>query len=209
MFRLVAAKNSLLNFRIQSGCNRLNICRHFLFFVSLSAYAQFPIDFGIKGGVSLTDAYRSSSSGPFGTSSNAKDYIVGPFLDLRLVKDIGVEADALFRPVDFVSFARVGDILSVSRFTTWEFPILAKYRFRLPFPILRPTIEAGPSFRAHARSAPGLTASGFTAGGGVELKLPVIRLSSDLRYTRWQSPGSPTSTSPELNQVELLFGISF
>jgi hypothetical protein len=189
--------------------HRLNICRYFVFFVGLSAYAQLPIDFGIKGGISLTDAYNASNSEPFRTSSNAKDYIVGPFVDLRLVKDLGVEADALFRPVDLVSFPKPGDIVSVNHFTTWEFPVLAKYRFRCPLPILRPIIEAGPSFRAHAGSAPGLTASGFTLGGGVELKLPVVRLSSDLRYTRWQSPGSPTAISPEVNQVELLFGISF
>ena len=185
------------------------LSRCLIFFVSCIAYAQLPVDFGIKGGFSLTDAYgHCCNTQPSATYSNAKDYLVGPFVELQLIKGFSVEADGLFRPVNLVSSATLTNAFSVSRFTTWEFPVLAKVRLGR-FPVIKPLIEAGPSFRVHVNRAPNLTADGFTAGAGVEFKLPVIHLSSDLRYTRWTSPGSAASTSPNLNQVELLFGISF
>jgi len=99
--------------------------------------------------------------------------------------------------------------LTNGRYTTWEFPVLAKYRVRTPLPLLRPLVEAGPSFRANAKSALSLTADGITVGGGIECKLAVIRVSGEVRYTRWQSPGSSALASPNLNQAELLFGVAF
>jgi hypothetical protein len=183
--------------------------RFLIFFISCAAYAQLPLGFGVKGGFSLTDAYgRCCNTQPSSTYSNAKDYIVGPFVELRLVKGLSVEADGLFRPVNLVNSSQITNIFTVSHYTTWEFPLLAKVRLG-SFPIVKPLIEAGPSFRAHTNSAPDITADGLTVGGGVELKVPLIHLSSELRYTKWKSPGSAASTSPNVNQVELLFGISF
>lgn len=184
--------------------------RCFIFLAGCAAYAQLPIGFGIKGGVGLTDAYGIAQpiSG-LTTQSSAKDYIVGPFVELRLPFGFGVEADGLYRPVSFQSLPedfRIG-ILSSRRYTTLEFPVLAKYRLRLPH--IKPVIEAGPAFRYHSSDAPQLTSTGFTMGAGIEFKLPVIRLSSDLRSTRWASTTSVNDFNPNLNQVELLFGISF
>jgi hypothetical protein len=186
--------------------------------MSSVAYAQLPIGFGIKAGVALTDAYAPGGGdpdlGPYTTQSYTKDYIVGPFVDLRLPLGLGAEADALYRPVSlqYISFGVTGSTYvvpsSMGRYTTWEFPILAKYR--LPLPHIKPMIEIGPSFRAHASGAMALQDKGFTVGGGVEFKLPLIRLSSDLRYTRWASSDLVYGNfTPNRNQVELLFGISF
>jgi hypothetical protein len=94
----------------------------------------------------------------------------------------------------------------VNRYTTFEFPVLAKYR--LPIRDIKPIVEAGPSFRAGGSNY-GLRRFGFTVGGGVQFNLPVIRLSSDLRYTRWDSNSLIYNDQPNSNQVELLFGISF
>jgi hypothetical protein len=167
-----------------------------LFFLGCAAslQAQSPLGFGIKGGYSLTSELGTFSS--LGVASSGQYYVVGPFAELRLPFGIGVEGDALYERV------------TSSQGGYWEFPVLANYHFSIPAPIVKPYVEAGPSFRAHTSNLPALTSRGFLAGAGVEFKLPVIRLSSDLRYTRWSQPG-PASSFPNVNQVELVFGIGF
>lgn len=165
--------------------------------VSWVGYGQLPVGFGVKGGWSLTNAYNLSSS-------NAKDYVVGPFADVRLGLGLGVEGDALYHPVSLTNLT--------SSHAIWEFPVLAKYHFSLPAPLVKPLVEAGPAFRAHSGSLPNLTSKGFVMGAGVEVKLLLIRASSELRYTRWGSSPSNTSATnafPNANQVEVLFGLSF
>lgn len=187
---------------------RIKVFLLFVFLCSSVAEAQSPLGYGIKGGVALTDEYGSPQS-TLGITSDGKDYIVGPFVELRLLHGVSVEADALYQQVNLQNLSAIAGSLTKSSYVSWEFPVLAKYHFGLPVPLVRPLIEAGPAFRAQSGSLPGFTASGFTFGGGVEFKLPLIRLSSDLRYTRWASPGSTTTASPNVNQVELLFGLSF
>ncbi len=190
------------------GVRRINHCRLFLFLFCCVAYAQLPLGYGVKGGVALTNEYGTPPS-TLGISSNGKDYIVGPFVELRLLLGVSIEADALYQPVSLQDLSKVGGSLITGNYASWEFPVLAKYHFRLPVPLVKPLVEAGPSFRVHSGSLPDLKVNGVTFGGGVEFKLPVIRLSSELRYTRWASPGSAAISSPNVNQVELLFGVSF
>jgi len=171
-------------------------------------YAQSPLGYGIKGGVALTNEYGSTLNN-LGISSDGNDFIIGPFVELRLVKGFSVEADALYQPVNLQNLSSLTGSLTKSSYMSWEFPVLAKYRFRIPAPLIKPLIEGGPAFRAHSSSLPDLTASGFTFGGGVEFKVPFVRLSSELRYTHWTAPGSTATASPKANQAELLFGIAF
>jgi hypothetical protein len=188
---------------------RLDVFGWLLFFGGAAAYGQLPVDFGIKAGVSVTDSYNGNSSGGFDTFSNARDYILGGSIELRLVKQISVEADALFRPVNLAVTAVSPDTTTASRYATWEFPILAKYRFH--FLIVKPLIEAGPSFRAHVSRAPDLSLGGITVGAGLDIKLPLLHISPDLRYTRWMggSSGGTLPASFNVNQVEALVGVSF
>ena len=178
----------------------IDMGRHFflrsliLLAVSGIGYGQLPVGFGVKGGWSLTNAYNLSSS-------NAKDYVVGPFADLRLAFGIGVEGDALYHPVSLTNLTSTQAI--------WEFPVLVKYHFALPVPLVKPLVEAGPSFRTHTGNLPNLTNEGFAMGAGAEFKLLLIRASSELRYTRWGKPSTATGAFPDANQVEVLFGISF
>lgn len=184
------------------------------------AHAESPFGFGIKGGVGLTNAFNQTyGSGNLAstvlTQSAAKDYIVGPSAEFRLPLGFSVEADALYRPVSFETISSIA-VTSTSvtpgpwvesRRTTFEFPLLAKYR--LPLARLKPSIQGGPSFRSGASGQLyGLGHYGLTFGAGLEFKLPVIRLSSDLRYTRWDV-GQTIYALPNRNQVELLFGVSF
>jgi hypothetical protein len=169
-----------------------------LLFVAFSCigYGQLPVGFGVKGGWSLTNAYNLNSS-------NAKDYVVGPFADLRLGFGLGVEGDALYHPVSLTNLT--------SSQAIWEFPILVKYHFALPAPLVKPFVGAGPAFRAHTGDLPNLTNKGFGMGTGVEFKLLLIRASSELRYTRWGSASTTGAAGafPDANQVEVLFGLSF
>ncbi len=186
---------------------RLTLFYLLLCFCAFPVHAQSPFGYGIKGGVALTDEYGMTQS-TFGITSNGKDYIVGAFAELRFPFGIGFEGDALYQRVNLRNLPIIGAFTTGS-YNSWEFPVLAKYRFRLPVPVVKPFVEAGPSFRAESSSLPDLSAAGVIFGGGVEFKLPVIRLSSDLRYTHWKSAGSAATTNPNANQVELLFGIAF
>jgi hypothetical protein len=173
---------------------------------------------GIKGGVGLTDAYDDNSYAFTGGSvhgySDTKDFIIGAFAELRLPLGIGAEADALYRPLHFTAVTSTlsGNATSDGYNSTWEFPILAKYR--LPFPIVKPYVEAGPSFRSTTNNTKYLSNHGFSLGAGVEVKALIIRVSPEIRFTRWGSDAAatagtaaPISSSP--NQVEFLVGLSF
>lgn len=184
-----------------------------------SAFAQLPFGLGLKGGVSLTDAYQNNMLVDVRTYSDAKDYIIGPFAELRLPFGFGVEADALYRPLSFAT--QTTGFSSSTRFSTWEFPILAKYRFK--FPIARPYIDAGPSFRTTTDNTQLLSNHGIAVGGGVDIKALFLHVSPEIRYTRWgrdSSNGSipagsgrlsfgPGYAQSNVNQVEFLVGISF
>ncbi|HTU47287.1 MAG TPA: outer membrane beta-barrel protein [Bryobacteraceae bacterium] len=188
-----------------------------------SAYAQFPVSVGVKGGVALTDAFESSSflSGdfyPIGEVtiryySPSKDYLVGPFVELRLPFNLSVEADALYRKLNFASVQTGVTTPFRDDDNTWEFPILAKYRFKLP--VARPYVDAGPSFRTSAFNAYGTSLSnhGFAAGAGVDIKALLLHVSPEVRYTRWGADFIPgyqlTSPHSNVNQVEFLVGIAF
>jgi hypothetical protein len=102
----------------------------------------------------------------------------------------------------------------VKTVNTWEFPILVKYH--LPFPIVKPFIEAGPSFR-HVSEFPGdsphISTRGFATGVGVEAKALFIRVAPEFRYTHWGADSNPSTSffnpNSRSNQVEFLVGISF
>jgi len=183
-------------------------------FVSSSAFAQLPISIGLKGGISLTDAYQNNTYPGIREYSDAKDYIIGPFIELRLPFGLGAEADALYRPLSFAT--QSNGVVSSTRYSTWEFPILAKYRFGPP--IIKPFIDAGPSFRSTTSNTRYLSNKGFTLGAGLDIKALIIRVSPELRYTRWGSdakafagPNSNSGTPPvsNVNQLEFLVGLAF
>ena len=195
-------------------------------FAASSAFAQLPFGLGLKGGVALTDAYQNNMLVDVRTYSDARDYIIGPFAELRLPFGFGVEADALYRPLSFATqTSSIPGIAQFStRYSTWEFPILAKYRFK--FPIVRPYIDAGPSFRTTTSNTSYLSNHGFAIGGGLDVKVLFLHVSPEIRYTRWGSDSNAGTASiaagqnltqfsnqgqarSNVNQVEFLVGISF
>jgi hypothetical protein len=199
-----------------------NVCRKsFLLILTFSTacFAQFPLSFGIKGGVPLTDAIQNTSATVSGSgvtaSSTSKDYVIGPTVELRLPFHLAVEADALYRAVNVLETTSVRTGFAVDYkgdYGSWEIPVVAKYRFG--FPVAKPYVEAGPSFRTTAaQPLARLSSDGFVLGLGVDFHLIVLHLSPEFRYTRWGSDSAPTFAttyiSSNQNQVEFLVGLSF
>jgi opacity protein-like surface antigen len=181
-----------------------------------------PFKLGVKAGVPLTDFYSTVQSQNFGFNSNTKRYIVGPTVELRLPFGLGVEFDALYRRASYSGAA--GSTLVNTTANSWEFPLLAKYRF--PTPVVRPFVDAGIAWdklggvTQSVLSATGLTnkpvdsttTKGFVMGAGIEIPALIVRISPEIRYTRW---GSSKFTDPlslvrgSRNQAEFLLGITF
>jgi hypothetical protein len=178
---------------------------------------------GVKGGVALTDAFSDQTS--FGPNdsirlfSESKDYIVGPMVEVRLPFSLSVEFDALYRPLNItgIFFCTVcPSYTSSGTRKSWEFPLVGK--FRLPTPLIKPTVEAGPSFRTLGsdpiNKLQNLSTHGFTVGGGVEFKFRWLRTGPEIRYTRWGADAAPIAFDiprqlSNRNQVEFLVGLSF
>lgn len=192
----------------------------FLAIVAAGCAAAQPIGFGLKLGAPLNDALHLAS-GTGSLADTATRFTLGPMVDLRLPFGVGVEADLLYRRVGgtYLTPLYSADV----RGNQWDLPVLLKYRFG--FPIVKPYVEAGPTF-TWITNVGGLSAigpdvsvkesgKGLTLGAGVEVKLLVIRIAPELRYTRWGSGAfsvqSATSTllHANQNQAEFLVGISF
>jgi hypothetical protein len=84
---------------------------------------------------------------------------------------LSVEIDGLYHELEFTTaFIEpngTSNSVSPAPVVTWEFSVMVKYRFSLP--ILKPFVEAGPTFRT-AGNLNGTSPSnhGFTVGVGVE-----------------------------------------
>ena len=171
---------------------------------------------GVVGGAPLTGSLPNPS--PFQRTDEEQGYIAGLALEWELSRRVSIEANGLYRPPRAHTYFPV-DVPGLPRsevgfeFTvlTWQFPILAKYRW-LPESRIRPVFEAGPSLRA-AGNLNGYNPSryGFTAGGGIEIGYKATKISPVLRYTRWarDPAGAVPSARTTPNQVELLFSITF
>ena len=171
---------------------------------------------GVVGGGSVTDAFQPYT--PPGVDvvrlySESKDYLVGPMVEWRFSPHWSIEVDGLYRKLHlteaFVEPDGLLNSVSPSPAITWEFPVLAKYRFNLPR--LRPFAEAGPSFRT-AGNLNGTKPShaGITAGLGVELHAAGLTFAPAVRYTRWAADDVLpfASAHSKEDQLEMLIGVS-
>lgn len=179
--------------------------RTLLFTLLLAAplSAQF-INFGVKGGFPLNDAIKAAGSFK-ATSSN---WTLGPTAEVNLPFGFGLEADMLYRKIGYQSTTPYDG-------STWSFPILAKYKF--PGSLARMYVAGGVSFRA-ITSLPIISdgsSKGFVLGAGIRYDLKVIKISPELRWTRWGEgrfnlPNPATDfLGTKQNQAEFLIGITF
>ena len=180
----------------------------FSFLLAPLTFAGQVFSVGVKAGLPFTDAFNNFTSGSYRSFSSSKNYIVGPMVELHLPLGFSVEANALYRPLSFSTQNLLG--AGSTDFSSWEFPILAKYRF--PIPLVKPYVEASPSFRTiHGTFGSNFSNSGFTAGAGIELRLARFRIGPEIRYTHWGADAnvSPQAFSSNQNQGEFLVGFSF
>jgi len=186
------------------------------------AFGQFAV--GVKGGLPFTDFLRAADNPGATFHSSSTRYIVGPTIELRLPAGFGVELDALYRRFEYRAGANLLDqFVAGSAKNGWEFPLLLKYRS--PGVLVRPFVDAGVSFDRwkglkQVTNAVGLTEStdvnvnntGLVLGGGLEFHLPLIRVSPELRYTRWGAKSLSDLGGvlrSNQNQAEFLLGITF
>lgn len=200
-------------------------------FCSAVGFAQ-PLGFGIKGGLPLNDLFDTRGgvqASAFNTET--KRYIFGPTVELRLPAGFAIEADALYSRAKFSSpLSAAGSLAgSVIDAANWEFPVVAKKKFRGSDVIaasVRPYVEAGASFRriSGIRNLPAFLSgnrggevdtqnTGFVAGAGIEFRVLNIRVSPELRWTRWGSghftEGLANIFKANRNQAQFLVGLSF
>ena len=184
-------------------------------FLGSAAFAQ-HLSVGIIGGVPFTDLTKAPSSGTLTYFRDSGRYTIGPTLQIALPLSLRIELDALYRPLGYrLQATGFSDTTSASQ---WRFPLLLQYRFSAP--LIKPYVEAGVSFDhlsnlkqsiVNPSTFPSTVVqrshSGLILGVGVDLKLPFVRVSPELRYTRQGS--EDIRNLSELNQAEFLVGFRF
>lgn len=185
----------------------------FLLVLSLAvapAYCQL-FSFGAKVGVPLTSAFNNQFIADGGSSTSDQHYIIGATAEVHFFPHLSLEADALYRRNDFFFN---GALLNPTNYTlsNWQVPILAKFEIG-GIKIAKPFIDGGLTYR-HLTSGGGSATlnpndAGITFGGGVDLKLLLIHISPEIRYTNWRQTASTTAGVSTPNQADLLVGFTF
>lgn len=195
-----------------------------------------PVSFGVRGGAPVVGPFSNAFAGATlatgfqtgiqtgtQTTSGSNAYVVGPMIEVRFPLGFSLEGDALYHPLKLVQNMNTttGVFQNFTTFSSWEFPIVGKYRF-VRRPSAKPYVEAGPSFRALASGiSDHFSKAGFTVGAGIEFKLSRIRVEPEFRYTRWGSDPTvtgqtasgaviiPSPAPSNVNQAQFLLGIAF
>ena len=200
-----------------------------------------PISFGVKGGIPFTSAVEGS----FGVHSEERRYTIGPVVEIGLPFSFAAEFDVLFKRTGYGTVDGAFGITSISRVraNSWEFPLLAKcYLGGHGLPV-RPFVNAGYVAR-RASGVEGLIhdfgrdaiggnlvdrtftlspsvlirdnpTHGVTAGGGLQFRALRLRVSAEIRYTRWmghtfdQEGSRGFFVRSHQNQTEFLVGLRF
>lgn len=209
------------------------------------AFAQ-PVTFGVRVGEPLTDFVSTVRNGPVegilgqfsNFYSNTRPYILGSTVEVKLPAGLGIELDALYRRLNFSGteittngLASATTAISSTSANAWEFPLLLKYKFKVP--LVKPYVDAGFAWdtlaglkqsirqtvgaitNTYTTSTPAGSkkgASGFVLGAGVDIHAVVLHLSPEIRYTHWGSahfedPAGLVKSNQ--SQAEFLLGITF
>jgi hypothetical protein len=172
---------------------------------------------GVLGGVPFTDVVNAVSTSTYSSLPTSTNFIVGPALQVNLPASLRFEVDALYRPYSFQITGISTSGIDVSAMQ-WQFPFLLQYRFHTP--LVKPFVELGVSFDhladISAAAKTGISAPGrllhasdasVVVGGGVDVKIPFVRLSGELRYSHAGSINFQDVSNT--NQAEVLIGVHF
>jgi len=185
-------------------------------FFAVSAGAE-TFSFGVLGGAPFTDVVHPVPLPNNSEVANSANFTVGPTFQVNLPLSLRFEVNALYRPYSFLAtpipFRSSLSVPTTVSASEWRFPFMLQYRFHTP--IVKPFLEVGVSFdhlaaiSAAAQNLVSIDSSnaGFVAGGGVDVKIPFVRLSGELRYTHQGSAYFEGLSN--VNEAEVLFGLHF
>lgn len=183
---------------------RNNIIRMALLtLLAVPAWAQ-SISVGVRGGVPLSDAFEAVP-GALSFRNLPHRWTAGPTLEVRLPLSLGITLDALYSRVEYERLDGQGRDSGGQ----WDFPLMLRYRAGVG-PI-RPFVAGGGSFNAITDiTAPTKNAAGVVLGTGVEIKIPFLRITPEIRYTRrFSDQLELDGLRSNRNQFLFLTGITF
>lgn len=174
-----------------------------LVFAAGLASAQ-NISVGFRVGVPLTDAFKTIQTAGTIVRNRPSHWIAGPTLEIRLPAGLGITFDALNNRLGYESAGQTQSGL------LWEFPAMLRYRIGAQ-PLVKPFLAAGGSFnKLTGIRTPKSSVTGIVFGGGVEIKLPFMRLAPELRLSRrLEENVTLGSIQSNLNQAVFLVGLTF
>lgn len=182
--------------------------RALLLCLILAAPLSAQLHLGFKGGVPLNDAVKTTN--PF--RSEFARWTLGGVAELDLPAGLGLELDMLYRRTGYSLQNAEPAPGPDSIGNSWEFPLLLKYKF--PGILARPYLAGGASFRK-ITDIPNLRESGargLVLATGLRFDAALLRISPEIRYTRWNNEAFRVSSGAlgsSRNQIELLVGITF
>ncbi len=190
----------------------------FLFAISAAVAAAQSLSVGVIGGAPFSDVVKAASVNNYQVVTTSDKFTIGPSLRVNLPASFRIEADALYRPYGFDYVGSKGTAQSVSG-QQWTFPVLLQYKFSAP--VIHPFVEGGLAFdhlSGISTAAKSFIANGAGAllhqsdaslvlGGGVDVKVPFVTVSGELRYSR--ATVSQFANISNLNQAEVIFGVHF
>ncbi len=199
--------------------NRFNTGKLFLLavFCAVSAYPQ-HLSVGVVGGAPFTDVVNAYNQNNLSFLPKSTNFTIGPSLQINLPLNLRFEFDALYRPYSFSHPATLAAPDYTVSAMQWSFPFLLQYRFNTP--VVKPFVEVGASFDhlADINSAANNITNGpgtllqrsngsVILGVGVDVKIPFVRLSGEVRYSHLGSPDFEAISN--LNQAEVLVAVHF
>lgn len=156
-------------------------CRFLILIAALASAANAEIfSAGVRGGI------------PFGATGYS-NYTVGPTVELKPpILPLRFVVDALYKRASYVG----GDA------SVWDIPLMV--RLETPTPVFKPFVMGGGLIRRLSFLG-GHTQTGFTAGAGLRITVPFIKITPEFRF----SHVGESSTRGSDNMGEIIVGITF
>ena len=181
-------------------------------FLSVPACAEI-FSYGAVVGTPLTDVTQTTTIAGINYLRNSTLFTIGPTLQVNLPAGFRIEIDALYRPVAYqiATTFFVGNVITNVSASQFAFPVLLQYHVGR-YHLIKPYAEAGFSFATltnleHAATIVKTNNAGLVLGFGTDIKIPFVRISPEIRYTRQFA--SDFLQISQLNQAEVLVGIRF
>ena len=171
------------------------------------------ISIGAIAGAPLTDVESTTTINGISYLPKSPNFTAGVTFQVNLPIHLRLELDALTRPANF----RVSSLVADTSAEQWRFPLILQYRLGGGHKTIAPFVGVGASFehlyqiKNAVTSGPGSIVSNSPGGllldGGLDFKLKLFRLSTELRYTR--DVNSAIQSVSQLNTPEVLVGFHF